>query len=102
MFGLPRCLALLAMGAALASAAAVRADGVGALEGVVMDVTDGRPLAGAAVQLSGAALAEPRTAVSGDAGKFAFTDLPAGTYTLGAALDGFEPFRRDGVAVAEA
>jgi iron complex outermembrane receptor protein len=93
-----RCLAVLAV---LAPAATPRADGAGGFEGVVMDVTDGHPLPGAEVRLTGPALAEPRTAVSGDAGRFAFADLPAGTYALAAALEGYEPFQREGVVVAE-
>lgn len=92
-------LAGLCMGAAVGVTA--RAEGTGAIAGVAMNLTDGKPLVGAVVQLTGAGLEAPRTVASEDAGKFAFDALPPGSYTLTVQLDGYEPFRRADLAVKD-
>lgn len=92
---------LVVWAALLAGVPATAADGTGVLSGVALDVSDGKPLVGALVQLTGPALDAPRTLVSGDAGRFVVDALPPGAYTLTVARDGYQPFQKPDVVVQE-
>jgi len=59
----------------------------------------GAPLATVRVSLAGAALSEPRTAITDAAGAYHFTRLPPGTYTLGFAAETYFPQTRQGVVI---
>ena len=59
------------------------ATGSAVIGGIVMaDDGSGRPLRGAAVRLSGEALTTARQMLTGADGRFTFTGLPAGQYTV--------------------
>src|SRR6187455_2064631 len=58
--------------------------------GSIVDQT-GAPLAGVRVTIQGVAV---RTAATGAAGDFAFSDVPEGDYEISAELSGFERQRR--------
>lgn len=71
--------------------------GSGAISGVVTDGSTGTPIEGVLVGLSGggavvgqAAASWPRQ-VTDNKGRFIFTDLPAGSYSLGASRPGYLP-----------
>jgi uncharacterized protein (DUF2141 family) len=75
---------------------------------VMTDEADPRPLRRALVSLQAGILGVPRTAVTDDEGRAAFTELPAGNYTLSATKPGYvrafygsrTPGMGPGVAVA--
>ena len=71
----------------LACALSVRAD---TLSGTVVDPT-GAVIAGARIEITGGALKQPLVLTSDALGKFAFSDLQAGTYQLEVSRDGFDP-----------
>jgi hypothetical protein len=83
-------------GQRIATAAAQVA--AGQLTGVVTD-TSGAPLPAITLVLSGPGVREPRTAVTDRDGRFAFTQLPAGTFELTCTTPGFAPWRREGIDV---
>src|SRR5262245_5453144 len=56
--------------------------GTGSIAGVVVDETDGKPIARASVTLAGAELRPHRLTITDATGRFVFTDLPAGRFTL--------------------
>src|SRR5690348_9551999 len=58
--------------------------GTGALSGTVMADDTKTPARGARVVLTGGVLPSDETEVTDDAGRFAFTALPAGTFRLSA------------------
>src|SRR6185436_14822495 len=63
--------------------------GTGAISGAVtMDAT-GAPVRRARVTLSGAELRGGRSAITDDTGRFSFTSLPAGRFTLTASKAGY-------------
>jgi len=64
----------------------------GAIAGTVTsDDPQPRPLRRARVTLTGPLLPAPRTVITADDGTFAFAQLPAGSYTVTAAKDGYVP-----------
>jgi hypothetical protein len=77
-----------------AAAPAARTVGVqpattASLAGVVIDAETRRPLSRARVALNSPALSEPRVAITGNDGTYAFSRLPAGEYAVSAARTGF-------------
>ena len=64
--------------------------GTGAISGVVMaDDSGGKPLRKAAVMLSASEIRGSRTTTTDDAGRFTFTSLPRGRYSLSATKVGY-------------
>ena len=59
----------------------------GSIEGEVLNLQDGQPLAGAELALAGA---QSQTASSDAKGLFSFADLEAGSYELTASKTGFD------------
>src|SRR5687768_8281904 len=80
--------------AASISSEAPRATEAGALEGLVMD-PEQRPIQGANVEALNPSLRVNRSAVTGVDGKFAFRDLPVGTYRVFAQAIFFTRMSRD-------
>src|SRR6476660_1957068 len=68
----------------------------GTIEGTVTD-TSGAPLPGVTVTL--ASSQGPKTRTTGVDGRFMFAQLPAGTYTVKALLEGFNSVERKDVDV---
>ncbi len=62
----------------------------GVLTGVVKDAS-GAVLPGATITLTAPALASPRSVVTDDQGRYRLENLPAGRYSVEAALSGFQP-----------
>ena len=63
--------------------------GTAAIGGAIVSTDGGRPVRRARVTLTGADLRGAKAATSDDKGHFAFTDLPAGRYTLSASKPGY-------------
>jgi hypothetical protein len=87
--------ALLISGAAAAQTTAT----TGALFGTVSG-SDGKPLPGVTVAISGPNLQGGRTTVTNAAGEYRFPLLPPGTYRVEASLSGFEPHTLESVVVS--
>ncbi len=71
------------------TAAQPQPTGTGAISGTVVLADAARPVRRARVTLTGGELRVAKTAVSDDQGNFAFTDLPAGRFTLSASKPGY-------------
>ena len=71
----------------------------GSMVGTVTDAS-GAPVPGAAVDLQQRETGQRRTAVSSDSGAFSFPALPAGTYTVTVAKDGFQRFTAQDVGIS--
>jgi len=89
-----RSAATAAAAAVLASAplGAVQAQsaaGAAEIGGIVRNAADDKPLARARVVAVSDAIPEPRAAITGSDGRYTFTDLPAGAYTVSATRTGF-------------
>ncbi len=82
----------------LALALTAPAAAQGTIQGTVTDRA-GAVLPGVEVMTSGAPGRQKR--VTNEAGRYEFTGLPAGTYTVTAALAGFVTAKREGVTVAD-
>ncbi len=67
----------------------VQLAGTASLRGVVVDAETRTPLSRARVVLTSSALSEPRVAVTGSDGAYAFHHLPAGEYSVSAARTGY-------------
>ena len=81
------------------AAAPTFAQTTGSVRGEVVD-SDGEPLAGVIVELTGEALGDgKRGTVSASNGAFSIPGLPVGLYSLTASLDGFSPQSIDGINV---
>lgn len=72
-------------------APAAAATGTAQIRGVIRTTADDRPLSRARVSVVSAALPEPRVAISGADGRYAITDLPAGSYIVSATRSGYAP-----------
>ena len=66
--------------------------GTARISGSVKSAADDAPLARARVVATSAALPQPRVAITGPDGKYAITDLPAGSYTVTATRTGFAAY----------
>ena len=69
--------------------AAVVPVGTASISGIVVTEGSGAPVRRARVNLSGAELRGARSAVTADDGRFTFTNLPAGRYTMTASKPGY-------------
>lgn len=87
-------LATLGSGPATAGAQELR----GRIDGVVSD-TSGGVLPGVTVTVSGPALIQPQTVVTGVEGTYRFPALPTGTYAVVFELGGFQTVRREEIRV---
>jgi carboxypeptidase family protein len=65
------------------------ATGTAQIRGIVKNASDEKPLGRARVMAVADALPEPRVAISGSDGKYAITDLPAGSYTVTVTRTGY-------------
>jgi hypothetical protein len=80
---------VLAVGAACMFVATAHADvGTGSLRGQVRDAAANGPAAGATIVATSPAMPNEQVAVADDQGRYSFTELPAGTYTLTTYYDG--------------
>src|SRR5260221_620607 len=61
------------------------------ISGVVKRASDDAPIGRARVSAAADALPEPRVTLSGADGKYALTDLPAGSYTVSVTRTGYAP-----------
>ncbi len=73
----------------------------GQIQGVVTSDADGKPLAGVTVMVSGPALQEPQTEVTGADGRYLITQLPSGDDYLVAFYLGDTVVERPGVRIAQ-
>jgi hypothetical protein len=95
-----RCArALLALAAALWSAAAAASMPSGQIVGVVTDASTGRPVAGARVAASGPDVQGRREAVTGPGGAYVVPLLPPGHYRLDVEAEGYRPADLDGLVL---
>jgi hypothetical protein len=65
--------------------------GTAQIRGLIRSAADDKPLGRARVSVVSDALPEPRVALSGADGRYAITDLPAGSYIVSATRSGFAP-----------
>ena len=89
--------AALTFSFALWSAAAVAETPGAVLAGVVVDAATLNPLAEARVSVRGPALAGEQVALTDSGGAFEMTLLPAGTYALSIAHEGFQTYAPEGL-----
>lgn len=75
-------------GQARDSQVSAQAAGTGRLSGRITMAGTGQPVDGVRVTISGAALQGSRTILTDDEGEFAFSELPAGAFTIRATLTG--------------
>ena len=61
------------------------------IRGTVRSGTDDAPIARARIMATADVLPEPRVTISGPDGKYALTDLPAGSYTVSVTRTGYAP-----------
>lgn len=86
------CLAGLGCGVLVSAPVASQGPGsagTGSIAGRVVVDDTGRPLRGARVSVEGASLRAPRAVITNDEGRFAFTGLPAGEFTVAASKVGY-------------
>jgi hypothetical protein len=67
------------------------ATGTAAINGLVRSASDDKPLGRARVTAVSSTLPEPRVTITGADGRYAITDLPAGSYTVSATRTGYAP-----------
>jgi hypothetical protein len=72
--------------------------GGGSIQGTVLDASDAA-IPGATVTATNTATGIETVRQTTQAGVYALTPLPPGTYRLAVTLDGFQPFTRDGIVV---
>jgi len=72
-----------------AQAAAPAPAGTGEIRGIVRNASDDKPIGRARVIAVADVLPEPRVAISGADGKYAITELPAGSYTVTVTRSGY-------------
>src|SRR4051794_19592391 len=75
-----------------AAAAAPPLAGTARISGTVKNAADDAPLARARVMAVSQTTPDPHVAITGSDGKYTFSDLPAGAYTVTATRTGFAPF----------
>ena len=92
--------AILLLGVVMPSAAAAQG-GDGSLRGTVRD-PQGEVIPGVTVTATSPALITPATTVSEIDGTYRLINLPPGTYTVEAELQGFSTFRREGIVLRAA
>ena len=63
----------------------------GQISGVIKRASDDAPIGRARVSAVADAIPEPRVTLSGADGKYALTDLPAGSYTVSVTRTGYAP-----------
>ena len=73
----------------------------GQVQGVVTSDADGKPLAGVTVMVSGPALQEPQTEITGADGRYLITQIPSGDDYLVAFYLGDAVVERPGVRIAQ-
>ena len=95
----PNLIAMAAMVLLLPPPASPQGETTSAIVGQVADPT-GAALPGATVRLTGVGTGIERTARTGDSGRFSFSQLKPGPYTVEAAAPGFERQRKPSVAAA--
>jgi carboxypeptidase family protein len=76
------------VGVDLSSAAPVM---TASLAGVITSSEGGKPLARARITLTAATMPEPRVALTGADGRYEFSRLPAGTYSVNVSRSGYVP-----------
>src|SRR5262245_54148025 len=89
------CLALVLL---ISSIAFAQVGGGGSIQGTVLDASDAA-IPGATVTATNAATGIETVRQTTQAGVYALTPLPPGTYRVSVTLDGFQPFTRDGIVV---
>ncbi|TAK17236.1 MAG: hypothetical protein EPO35_03490, partial [Acidobacteria bacterium] len=89
---------LFAAAILLIAAANANAQGMGSIFGKVTDSTGG-VMPGVTVTVSGTALQQPLTAVTGATGTYQFPTVPIGTYSVSFELDGFKKAVRNGIII---
>src|SRR5689334_20798883 len=89
---------LFAAGLLLIAAVSANAQGMGSIFGKVTDSTGG-VMPGVTVTVSGTALQQPLTAVTGATGTYQFPTVPIGTYSVTFELDGFKKAVRNGIII---
>jgi len=90
---------ILILAVAFSLRASAQSVAVAQLSGIVADETGGA-LPGVTVIMKQTDTGVTRTAVSGQAGGFVFTNLPVGPYKLTATLSGFSTFEQTGITLA--
>jgi Carboxypeptidase regulatory-like domain len=94
--GLPNAPNTLSLGANTAPMSG--ADTSAMISGEILDV-NGDAVSGASVKLTSEKGGDERTSVSGNAGEFSFSGLPAGTFSLTVTSSGMAPFVLPGIVV---
>src|SRR6478672_3512399 len=89
---------LFAAGLLLIAAVSANAQGMGSIFGKVTDSTGG-VMPGVTVTVSGTALQQPLTAVTGATGTYQFPTVPIGTFSVTFELDGFKKAVRNGIII---
>jgi len=92
-------MAIAAITVLLPTPATPQGETTSAIAGQVADPS-GATLPGATVRLRGEGNGITRTAQTGDSGRFTFSQLKPGVYTLEVAAPGFEPQRKTSIAAA--
>lgn len=100
MFKRPQRFLWLALLVLLTAGVAFAAETTGSISGVVRS-SDGSPLPGVMVQVSGPLLPAGKSEVTGPDGKFQFLRLPPGSYQVHAELSGMGDIRRDAVVALD-
>jgi Ca-activated chloride channel family protein len=85
----------LSLAALISCTGLLQSQEMGKITGTVSDGKTNRPLAGAVVTVAENGL----SAVAGNDGKFAITNVPAGSYTVQAALSGYSPYVKKNVRI---
>ncbi len=84
--------------ALFATSAMAQSSTTGSIEGMVTD-PNGAAIKGATVSATSPNLITPKSAITGDDGRYLISALPPGTYKIAVDASGFGKFEKDGVAV---
>src|SRR5688572_29373439 len=93
----PRLLTVLVLSLLAASSLFAQTNTSGALEGTVSEAAGVLP--GVTVEITSPSMAGTRTAVTNENGRFRFSLLPPGQYTMVATLSGFNSVRQANINV---